>query len=509
VNPVPKAEGIGRPYPGCAAQTVTLAPTATKNETRQENNIDAKLTIYGGIKPEHWVMSIVAAKKAMVKYVESKSLLLQKTLPTENDVEASLARRLLQEALAEDTYAGPGVGDARRLNDTACVDDDAAFAKEVSKKGMSHSSCQAMMKAEGLPCGNTEIYDAILVGCQKTCGLCANITTTAAVPASLQGTGYAVKFKIKTTTTSIAAIVQSRINQLKADPTVYVQKLYVELEKVGLPPTGIPAKMWVSVTTGPIKTLIAPPAVIKVKPDGDSGSVVTVAVIISVGGSIGLGCLFVLLWYCLKRRQKWRKVHPEPVKTKNERSEGGYRFKEVQVGGGETPPPPEPDCLERLCMRMCGPLYRKCCVKKLRKAQAASNFSDDRPIVPGCTVKLFGLNKAEYNGLTGVVLSGPNDKGRYEIDISVNYANTEEHQTLSFKPENMRVVDELRETAGGIPPTRVPAWTNDSGTAPYFGTGPYRASADGTSQMTAGIQTGSFRTPAAGVQTGSYRNSVN
>merc|ERR1711971_793245 len=113
-------------------------------------------------------------------------------------------------------------------------------------------------------------------------------------------------------------------------------------------------------------------------------------------------------------------------------SDGGYRLKKVKIEGetfGEEQKPHEPDCLERKCS-WC---YKRCCKKKLKKAKAFSNESAFPPADPstltvGTSVKLFGLKSAHYNGLTGTILSGPNEKGRFEVDLLVETSNTEEHQ---------------------------------------------------------------------------------
>ena len=38
----------------------------------------------------------------------------------------------------------------------------------------------------------------------------------------------------------------------------------------------------------------------------------------------------------------------------------------------------------------------------------------------GARVRLTGLSQAHFNGLEGYVTGGPNDKGRYTVDVIVD-----------------------------------------------------------------------------------------
>merc|ERR1712070_1284858 len=108
------------------------------------------------------------------------------------------------------------------------------------------------------------------------------------------------------------------------------------------------------------------------------------------------------------------------------------------VGGGPEPTKPQPPPRLGSCgrfLKCCRRRFCCCCQRKLRKAEAFSNNVDSEGVVRvGSRVKLFGLTQAHYNGLVGTVVDGPNEKGRFEVDLVVVDNDTlREHQTLSFK----------------------------------------------------------------------------
>jgi len=67
-------------------------------------------------------------------------------------------------------------------------------------------------------------------------------------------------------------------------------------------------------------------------------------------------------------------------------------------------------------------------------------------------VQLTGLLAApHFNGLVGSVVSGPNENGRFTVDLIMSDDDvTREHQTKAFKAENLLVlVDEQPGDGGG------------------------------------------------------------
>lgn len=62
-------------------------------------------------------------------------------------------------------------------------------------------------------------------------------------------------------------------------------------------------------------------------------------------------------------------------------------------------------------------------------------------LVLGAHVRLVGLSQAHFNGLEGYVTGGPNEKGRFTVDVIVDDDEmVREMQTLSFKAENLLVL---------------------------------------------------------------------
>merc|ERR1711981_1507715 len=108
---------------------------------------------------------------------------------------------------------------------------------------------------------------------------------------------------------------------------------------------GIPSRLWATVTVGPEQKVIVPEEPEEEKKGAlSTSSIIIVALGASIGGSVVLGCLFVLVWYCATRRsRKLSKVAPEPTPQYEVRqvSDGGYRTKTVKVGGDVPESPTE------------------------------------------------------------------------------------------------------------------------------------------------------------------------
>jgi hypothetical protein len=68
------------------------------------------------------------------------------------------------------------------------------------------------------------------------------------------------------------------------------------------------------------------------------------------------------------------------------------------------------------------------------------------------------LKTVEYNGFRGSVLSGPNEKERYIVDVVLKEAPRETKE-MSLKPDNLLVVKEVTEK-GGV--------ANDNWRAPVY-----------------------------------------
>jgi len=341
------------------------------------------------------------------------------------------------------------------------VDDDAAFRVEAAKQGFSQNSCPDLLATLGdktAMCTDPPLQATVQAGCQLTCELCAEFSTTTTtlgptVAPDVQQAGAAMvlDFTINTYTNYGAETVLAKLQLLHNDPTPFIHRLFNALEATDIAKADIPTKLWGSITTGPAQEVP-----VKEEPEEESkafttSSIVLVALGTAFGGSCAVGLCFVFVWYCATRRNRHAKVAPVviPDRTVTTVSEGGYRLKKTKIEGETIAPQQkevEQDCFER-CLSRC---WNKCCKKKLKKAKAFSQEGSFTPADPssltiGSTVKMFGLNQAHYNGLTGTILSGPNDKGRFEVDLIVETLGTEEHQTLSFKPDNMRLIPKAFE----------------------------------------------------------------
>jgi hypothetical protein len=239
---------------------------------------DITLKIYGGIKENHQKYALHASKQALVKILQSYSGLLQKQVPTENDIVVDIApenaRRLREnwrntvDSLHVTDYATGGFR-GRRLQSTTCSDDTTAFKTEASKVNVFENSCLELLVSLGndvdAMCAEASLQQAMAVGCQKTCKLCAELTTsttttTTMAPDLQEGAAISFAFVITTHTDFSATNVLGRLELLKEDPIAYVQMLFVEMEAAfegaSIPLDEIPSRLWVKVVAGPTQTVI-------------------------------------------------------------------------------------------------------------------------------------------------------------------------------------------------------------------------------------------------------------
>lgn len=460
VAPPVEVGQVSKALPGCQPVVKPLPVIAgPAGENYLDTVTSLTLKIYGGIEVQHRKSALHAAKQALVFLLKAHSGLLGFEVPTSSDIVVSHARRLIDSGILADgetVIGSSNLRNRRRMAD-GCADNNTLFQIEAAKANVFLTSCAVALAAEPAMCSDASLAAAVNAGCQKSCSLCPSLTTrtttegpTMAPDVQALGT-MSFAFEITGRTDWSSTNILARLNQLKQDSVPYVQRLFLELENAGVPSADVPSKLWVTFVSGPTQEEIVEDDSVKKKTD-NSSSILFVVLGSAIGGSLCIGVIFVCMGYCCSRRNKGnRKVAPAPVKEVTEVSEGGYRLKKTQIEGEAPEPEPELDCLERLCLRSCNcclRCYKRCCTKKLKKAKAWAEIdlaeataADPSELVVGSTVKLFGLSSAHYNGLVGTILSGPNDKGRYEIDLVVaNDYQTEEHQTLSFKPSNMRVI---------------------------------------------------------------------
>lgn len=463
VTPAVEVGGVSKALPGCERVIAPLQPfiAGPAGEAYLDTVTSITLKVYGGIEAQHRNAALHAAKQALVFILKAHSGLLGFEVPTSSDIVVSHARRLIDDDVlpagepARDSY---NLRSWRRMAD-GCTDNNTLFEIEAAKANVFLTSCAGALAAEPAVCSDASLLAAVTAGCQMTCSLCPQLTTstttegpTMAPDVQALGT-LSFAFQITGRTDWSSANILSRLNQLKQDLVPYIQRLFLEMENAGVPSADIPSRLWVTFVSGPTQEEILEDDSLDKKTSDDlTSSILFVVLGSAIGGSCCIGIIFVCIGYCCARRNKGnQKVAPAPVKEVTQVSDGGYRLKKIQIEGEAPEPEPEVDCLERLCVRSCNcfvKCYKRCCTKKLKKAKAWAEIdfaeataADQSEVVVGSTVKLFGLSSAHYNGLVGTIISGPNDKGRYEIDLIVaNDYQTEEHQTLSFKPSNMRVI---------------------------------------------------------------------
>jgi len=462
VEPPTELGKVTKPLPGCARPGYTfMAPNPGAGEKRVKAITDITLKIFGSLPEKYRKYALHASKQALLPLLGVYSGLLKRKVPTASDIIVENARRRLLDSV--EPLDTPNIGYAlRRL--TTCADNDAVFEAEAKKVNYFYKSCTKMLTKVPTMCKDPSTLAAITKGCQKTCGLCipSNQTTTTggptAAPAIKGGSTMSFAFKITTHSDYSAAVVLGRLALLRTDPVPYIQRLFVELEYAKVPVDELPPQIWVTMTNGPNQRVIKEEdetnAATKTKLSANI--MIFVGLGAALGGSCVIGLLFVFGWYCCIRRNKFAKVEPTADRELHQISEGGYRVQKVKIEGdkgSEGKPAPQPDCLERCCLRC----WKRCCAKKLKKAQAFSHQeanaspADPSSITIGATVKLCGLSQAHYNGLIGTILSGPNEKGRFEVDLTVvDDHSLEEHQTLSFKPANMRNIDEVATEEPGV-----------------------------------------------------------
>merc|ERR1719163_1792067 len=105
---------------------------------------------------------------------------------------------------------------------------------------------------------------AIQAGCQATCNLCPELTTTTTtaaptMPPDVQaGPSMAFAFDVKGHTDWSAVDILGRLRLMKRDPVPYTQRFFVELESTAMPASDVPSRLWVIVSLGPSQVIIPP-----------------------------------------------------------------------------------------------------------------------------------------------------------------------------------------------------------------------------------------------------------
>lgn len=466
--------GVSRPLPGCA--TYYDAPGASqpqrlKQEMARVEVVTATLRIRGGM-PDSDV-ALGALQTALVSYLKHYSVLLEKTLPFAEHVlvELALAQRRLQGAGAA-SAASAGLLPPRR----GCADDDAAFAAATATIGMgleNFKSCTMAIDAATL-CNDETLRPAVEAGCWKTCGICGGDTGDTADPgdavagetdagdtgAGTGGVGVGagvdglfVNVTIESLTNSSGAAMEAGLTSVATSPR-FLYILFEELDNAGL--TTVSGPLTIAVMTGPFRyEPQASPEPEKERQMFGMSDAATLTIAIVGGVALVCCCLAPACW-CYSTYKPPPKVRQaEVVKAWQEPDPNSYR-KQKHAGTDEAPEEEEeaPRPRRSWCWCLCRCLgvcwrHRPCCRRELLSAVAPSDAGPSLGPVGevhvGDIVRLCGLSQEHYNGLFGTISEGPNEKGRYMVDILVSEGaggEDREYKHMSFKPDNLQAVTE-------------------------------------------------------------------
>lgn len=439
IKPKLTVGSMSAPLPGCAAYLPTLPPKQVdtgNGEILQKTLITSYISIDGGLRP--LPETLMAVARSFASYTSVRSELLDADAPTEADVEVT-------------DYDRVDFGE-RRLQ--ACVDDDAAFQAEAAKAGLtSVTSCSEALtfleSSKDKLCNDLTLENAVVVGCRATCELCvpsSDTTTAAGTTAAVTTTEPEIVWPgasdaihlvvaITTRTNLVRDTVADQVEYIKTDPQPLLLVLYDELEAIGLSGAAIPGQMWAHVALGPL-IVDAPPDTTTTEPPPTwtASSMIIVILVVSISAGGVLSCICVGMYMYVQREKDASSVGTEDQEIM-ERSEGGYRTKRKVIPGTAPEPRKEskPGCLSKC--------YRRLCPKKQIRRIAPVMEESAGVLVVGARVRLTGLSQAHFNGLEGYVTGGPNDKGRYAVDVIVDDDEMcREMQTLSFKADNLLVL---------------------------------------------------------------------
>lgn len=487
-----------KPMPGCEAYIPTIPPEGSAvitNENFSSGVLRTYLSVSGGLTPSTNVLQAVQGTLAI--YLSTPSLLLGRQVPDFNEVTVTqfLGRRL--------RASGP-----RALQPVpgACIDDDAAFAAEAAKVSFPVKSCREafqFLQQAGSGSSTTSVCDdvtlqlAVQEGCKLTCGLCEPATTPGptttagptldagqaqaqavlnSLPSEWPGGANALKIvaEVRFQTDATADAFKSRILQMKKDPQAFLSSLFIELGKAGLQGASIPSQMWAYVVADPFVKIDPKPipeeTTTTVPPELSMNNIIIIAAASALGGGCLLSCVVVFLWLYATAERHEVEVGTAS-KTITEVSEGGYRFKKKVIPGvAPVVKPPEPSLCQR-CWEN-SPCVKLLCPKReiRRVAPAEEDLAEDAAssLTIGSRVRLMGLSKAHFNGLEGYVTGGPNEKGRFTVDVIVDDdESVRELQTLSFKPDNLRRIPPEFDNNCSIEETKASVETIPRGPSSY------------------------------------------
>lgn len=337
-----------------------------------------------------------------------------------------------------------------------CEDNDAAFAEETDKLGIGHlKTCKEAKEVFVTLCEEGSMQNAIMIGCRKMCDKCKMPESTTTLDASMPAEGSSVNLEerlasmgepltvsveIRTLTDVTTDTVVQRLQNISQDEgnKRFSYLFLKELTRV-VADEEIPDKLYVHLVQAPV-------ARNNDSKEEEGGTDDALIIGLACGGGIlVLCCCCGIGYYCLNQQEE-EEEEEEPA-VQDEPVEQSYRKKKV----AESEPTKKKKKKKKSILHKL-----PCCRRRLEKLDGEEASSD--PPYVGAQVRLKGLSKREYNGLNGTILSGPNEKGRWVVDVIIfEDATTEEHKEMSFKSENLQVQSAKKEVraAGGSYRTRV------------------------------------------------------
>lgn len=454
---------------GCEAYLPTPPPLAmpTGAEHRADLVVRVGLSLSGGLLELHRqgpAEMLTAVQLTLAQYLGTQSDLLGKKTPEALDIDVRHVARRLRALFGPEASAPPGA-EMRRLQD--CADDDQRFRADAPD-GLGLRTCSEGVGIAGNVatfCRDLTMAEAVK-HCRTTCSLCAESSSPspsdqsegsgspAPTPAPWPGGPGALKFRItiRTWTGTSNRVVMARLEQLRESTFYFIQMLVQHLSDVGfaesMPST---TALGAFLAEGPVSEEAPTPAPLQSAPDPDAATAGIrtshILIIVSCGVGFLLLCGFLggCLWfYCMDGDDEATVVPVElDVEERISRSKGGYRTKKSTVVTERQPKV----ALKRRRRRGCCNRLLRCCSSCFLPSFDLPTTVEPPAAAPapvgclatGTQVRVHGLAAAPHlNGAMGTVASGPNENGRYLVDLAVDNGSMRVEQSKALKPENLQ-----------------------------------------------------------------------
>ncbi|KAF4673381.1 hypothetical protein FOL47_010627 [Perkinsus chesapeaki] len=316
-----------------------------------------------------------------------------------------------------------------------CEDQDAYLVQESVLRlgGALLDTCAATAQLIGVSaaCDDANMGELMRTACRVSCDSCEGgsrapvAATTEAPIGEVPGESLIVVVAVETFYQSERVAAVRWLRAVRDDVSATRELLIVLRRTLDSNGATVPDTLWVNVTSGPTAAAvrIEEESAVEEGSDGGNGGVV-VAVIVVVKLLLLGGCLFAY------RRRK------------------GLRYKgEDEASNGVT--------LRCICPRRIATAlsWRHNKVVPADDRRTFRKGSEETPLHVGAVVRLKGLRRVEYNGLDGIIKSGPIEAGeeqRWNVLVTIYESETEtETKEISLKEMNLVVL----ENASGFQPS--------------------------------------------------------